>query len=522
MFKNQNGLSLLEIMLGLGMMAAGSLAFMQMNKNQIKSQKRVEESAEIRDISNAISQSLVTSEGCLNSIGSGTTLTDGMSINSISNYTGQEIIKSGEDYGSGMVTTDSIVLENINYAPEIDGKKKGSGTIRVTFVKNSKIVQGSSGIKRTIFKRYPVSFIVNAADNSLESCFDTASGAVETAVEEACKSIAGVLANDGACVLEGYDGTEKSYVAVSTAHLATHTQNLIKNELDPKYLESTGDQILTGSLKTTSDLITDTRICIGGKCRTFDEIKCANPGEALVSIDSSGNPVCINSKVLLAQSLCSAGAELKRKPAPDNTLYCDEACVITSWKPNFAAADICEGTSQIQTSNCGTTRTVNGTKGSWEAYTGPNIDLKQICTTDTVDYIVQQHSCTSELKKESRNGLKDCSVASKCPARSFTDKGGMIHKIPEGDVGQKFIVHGIETLPYDCSSMGFTSGKFVSQEYECADGSKTAWKMINEIQLCGIDMDSGDYCKDRFGPTATGDKLNGCCWTNSFGAKECQ
>ncbi len=521
--KNSYGISLMEVVVALGLMGAGSVVMMQMNKNQTISQKRVEETAEISTVSNLISQALVSDVACLNSLGAGTPIVNGESIPSIKNIGGAVIIESGEVYGNGLISVKSIKITNTSFEPEIAGKIKGSASLLIEFIKKSRIVQGKSSAERRIIKRFPISFTTDPTKKLL-SCFDTADGAIESALIESCKSIGGVLNTSNQCILQDFNGSQNDYTAVSTKNLKDFMNDSITSELDPRYINSQGNEQLTGTLNVSGNLSSDTAICVNGRCRKFEKIACP-VGEVATEINEDGSVVCVSAKVVLAQSICGDGAELKKKPAPDNSLYCDSGCVDSSWAPE--ASTICEGQSFTQTSQCGTTRGAIGTKGTWGAWTDVGDPALQ-CPEVHMVTKERFHSCTNERETQKGNGTKDCSVRS-CSSMKIKGASESLPVAPEGTEKMITIMH--ESNPESCTMPNGTPSVAygTTNTFECKenqfDSTKVHWRIIKKRPHCGlVPVDNGqvDYCKDRYGPTATGSQSSGCCWTANNGQTVCQ
>ena len=323
---NQSGISLIEVLLAISLMVAASTMFIRMNKNQIVSQKRVEESAEILSVSNIIAQSLISTNACTETIGVGTIISESTELSSIQNITGQIIIEANQPYSnSQLIRVGKIYLSDISYGEIVAGEKKGSAFIVVEFIKSNKVVQGQSQSERGIIKRFPISFTVNEINNNnmLITCSNEDLNGTETVLNQACASIGGLF-------------------------------DPITNLCDlqqSSFVQKSGDE-MTGSLHIQGNLnITDGNICIDSNCLNFDALNCPS-GQVLTSIGSSGAPNCTNANLVLSQALCAPGTVLQVNT--NNAIYCGSCSDPGPWIPD--AADVCVSELNVpQINNCAQT-----------------------------------------------------------------------------------------------------------------------------------------------------------------------
>lgn len=158
--KNQNGFSLVEIMVAMSLMASLSVVGMQMFKNQSTAQKTVEQNYEVTTVHNHIRNVLANEANCTATfLGQAPT---GGTVNRII-YNGQSQFRVGEDLASGVKVL-SYTLGNPGSIALVAGKEtilnikysRGKGTLRDESGKNMKIVYELNAAN-TIMKCYAFS-----------------------------------------------------------------------------------------------------------------------------------------------------------------------------------------------------------------------------------------------------------------------------------------------------------------------------------------------------------------------------
>lgn len=283
-FLDKKGFSLAEVMVAAGILGIVSLGVLQLTKNQTKVQKRAETSFEINTISSLISQTLLNSAACSETLVVGTNIADGVSIDEIKNRKGNTLYNKVNRYGKNQVRINSIVIEGVTVVDNF-----GEAKLVVEFEKLSKILKGNKFIK----KEFPLKVELDNSDNLIK-CFSSTENAVVTAKEEACNSLNGNydVATDN-CNLSTYVATDppSDNKAVSTQSLNDFFNDKVANVLDSKYAELVGDSLI-GKLQSIADIETSAGVCIDGNCRTtFADQECA-VGQVVKKINKDGTIDC--------------------------------------------------------------------------------------------------------------------------------------------------------------------------------------------------------------------------------------
>lgn len=334
-FSNR-GFTLVEVLIASGMLGGLALYLMNVSQKQIVVEKRAETSFEINTISGSISQSLLNKESCSSTLGIGNVITDGTALNVIRNRSGNVMFDKNVLYSNNQLKINDIKVSELVTSSIPSGNKYGEAKVEITFEKVSKILDGN----KTIIKKFPIQIELGPT-NQLISCFSGTDNAILTAKMEACKSIDGIFdIPTDKCQLKSFDsaGIDTNYTAISTKSQRDFFDHAKINELDPRFVNITGDT-MTGKLNVQEDVTSTTRFCVNGKCRNFDaevcptgrvvkEIKedgsvvcanvtCPDPNTFYVGINASGSPIC----KAFPTNTCSANQYVS-KVNPDGSVVC--------------------------------------------------------------------------------------------------------------------------------------------------------------------------------------------------------
>ncbi len=284
--KNNKGFSLVEVLIASGILGAMGLYLASFSKQAITMEKKSETSFEINSISSLITQSLLNKDSCLYTLGDGSVITNGKKISVIKNRKGDDIFNTSTKYGNNSVSINDIEVVDVNASGAPGENKYGEIKLQVTFLRTSKLIQGSKTTRRS----FPVSVELDAS-NKLVSCFSSTENSVVTAKEEACNNIGGIFdKTTDKCDLKPYHSGEigSDNVAVSSNYLFGYHQDV----LNSNFVNVEGDT-MTGKLIVENDVQTKTQICVNGRCRNFDKSLCPT-GQVVKEINENGTVTCAN------------------------------------------------------------------------------------------------------------------------------------------------------------------------------------------------------------------------------------
>lgn len=200
MRKNQSGLSMVEALVALGMMAMGAVALMRMTEFQHKNARSVESKMEVNTLHNAIHMIILNSNACSNTLGQMPHLDAlgddvGTSIDAIKTKS-----SSVDAYEKGQEISNLIKIEDIllfadpdspfssigncvdtNGVPQTDCKE-GSVILELTYKKLSKMAQGGLLIK----KRININVQTDSSGGIIR-CFSAAENTIDTARQIFCQ-----------------------------------------------------------------------------------------------------------------------------------------------------------------------------------------------------------------------------------------------------------------------------------------------------------------------------------------------
>ena len=184
--RNQQGFSLVEVMLAMGLMGMAAMVFISMQKLQSRSQATASTQFEVFNLMQDIQMTMLNSKACMNSL-------EGLKLSS-SEPTALEVIKSssGDDrYSVGVRPKGSrITLDAMELVPtdiELGTVTQGLVDLRLSIEKNSEQVQGT----KMVAHRIPLLVAIDK-ENNIIGCFSTFEAAVLKAKEETCLDLGGV------------------------------------------------------------------------------------------------------------------------------------------------------------------------------------------------------------------------------------------------------------------------------------------------------------------------------------------
>lgn len=184
--RNQQGFSLVEVMLVMGLMGMAAMVFISMQKLQSRSQVTASTQFEIFNLMQDIQLSLLNSKACMQTLtGLKLSASEPTSLESIKSSTGES------RYSVGIKPQGSrITLSGLNITPtDIELGIAGQGLVDLTMEieKNSEQVQGTKMVNHRI-----ALLVAIDESNNIIGCFSTFEAAVLKAKEETCLDLGGI------------------------------------------------------------------------------------------------------------------------------------------------------------------------------------------------------------------------------------------------------------------------------------------------------------------------------------------
>lgn len=255
-FLNQKGFSLVEIMIGCGMLGVLALGVMSLTKNISQSQVRNSSKMEEIDIRNQITGLLIDKNACQNTL-NGKNI--GSSIDAIKDGNGNVIFQTGLVYGNNSVLIKNIKTSDVRSVSAT--KREIQLSVDIARAKTSAVESGS----RTY--SFSVQVMANSPNGVITNCFVNNDMLKLSSSKQSCAASKGTWNETiekcelPSCptgqFLQRIDPTQG---AICTTPNCPNGQYLIS-------LDSNGNPI----------------------CKS---INCPRPKEVMKGIDSSGNPVC--------------------------------------------------------------------------------------------------------------------------------------------------------------------------------------------------------------------------------------
>ena len=260
------GFTLPEILVSSLLLGLVALGVTHMTKNQLVYQKHSSSTFDVDTLMALIEQNLTDHRACGQTLG--TSLSDGMNLNSIKDQVGTELVIVGTQYGNNeSIQLDAIVLENFTSTPDpIHNNSYAQGNLKLSFKKTSKALQEGGG-SRLIHRTIPLQMDLDSSAD-LFRCRTIASVYLEMAKRELCRQISGI-----------YD---------TTSDPLNHTC-----DISQLYVDTSGDtETMNGNLTLEAQLKTNQGICLGNTCRrSFAPIVCPH-GQVLDKINEDGTATC--------------------------------------------------------------------------------------------------------------------------------------------------------------------------------------------------------------------------------------
>lgn len=340
-FKNNQGFSLVEVMVAAGMLGLLAMAGVKLMQNQNQAMKTIETKSEYNGIMNDIRTILADSNSCRTTLGGLNAKTTpvgaiwqitqvvqtGAGPTNIARYTGNANWQQAPAYGNGKIRIVGIRLDDSATDVETTsgpGPTVGTTNLVITFTAG---LNTQSKQLETFDKNLKLNVTTTAGTTNINDCNSTVADNSLNDMTKACASLNGTY-NQATerCILVSHPSTPANFSAVSTQYLADWAAAWKIATLDPEYVNVTGDT-MTGVLTMQSDIVmSGTQIQFNSDRKLKKDIQ--DLKDTLVKIRRMSPKVYkwkANDKVhmgLIAQELAPLYPELVKK-SPEGTLNVD-------------------------------------------------------------------------------------------------------------------------------------------------------------------------------------------------------
>lgn len=257
MYSN-SGFTLVEVMITAALLGGLSLVLLNINKQQVTTQKKAETSLEMTSIHNSIATTLLNEAACLNTFGPVGNLSTATTFNVVRNRANNVVFNDTTVYNN-TIQISSMKILNVVLTPP-----SAAFDAEFTYTRTSKIISGGTS---TVTKIIPISVEINGS-NTVTQCY---SGS-EDIVARACDTIDGVFnIITKKCDLTPYTAANhvgrKVSTAVSNEYLHDYVLSL---DLPNTYVNVTGDT-MTGPL-----IITNSNLSVNNAANRFVRVLTTN------------------------------------------------------------------------------------------------------------------------------------------------------------------------------------------------------------------------------------------------------
>lgn len=184
--RNQQGFSLVEVILVMGLMGMAAMVFVSMQKLQSRSQVTASTQFEIFNLMQDIQLTLLNSKACMQTLtGLKLSESEDTELEHIKSSTGENRFSVGIKPQGSRVTLSSLALTPTDIELGIAGQ--GLVDLTLEIQKNSEQVQGTKMVNH----RIPLLVAIDESNNII-SCFSTFEAAVLKAKEETCLDLGGI------------------------------------------------------------------------------------------------------------------------------------------------------------------------------------------------------------------------------------------------------------------------------------------------------------------------------------------
>jgi len=316
-FKNSKGFSLIEIMVAVGLVGIVSMAIMQMLENMNKSVKHTETKMDLDVKQKNIEALLINESSCTKTFTSPSVSLLGIgSVKILPNNFSFKSAAGSALYSVGATVTGSRIKLNNVKLKNIDVNTTNLGGMMEVQIEYGERKVGST---KTFLSKSMVEVEVDASLKILK-CNLSATSFTNTASQKACESIGGTyVVATNTCTLDPDPTNAVPKPDTASAASGNWVNSLFVHKagdimtgnlaITAGGLTVTGSTNITGTLSTTSDIKTNTKLCIQNgaviKCLNDPANICAS-GTALAGYNSNGSancvqalPNCANGKFLL-------------------------------------------------------------------------------------------------------------------------------------------------------------------------------------------------------------------------------
>lgn len=338
---NKNtGFSLIETIVGLGLMSAVGVGVMSLQSNQVKSQKSIDVDYEVKILSSVIYDQLKTKGACEATF-NGRSFAAPFNFTNIRDASGNILFSAPQNYkGQNNIGISRFMAEPQSFAVSDDPQFR-EGSVRVAFE-----YRKTSGVlnNQTTYKKYihlPIRVRISSTTGVFESCTTASDDAISTSMNKFCESLNGVydVVTEQCNLNANFPNTNITDVNTSSAHQAVSSSNfglgMWQNIFANRYVDKNTNSNITGLVSSQSNVVLnslpvtsmdainksylDSRIrCPVGQVgfMTGDGVKCDtlvcnNPLEYLVGVNPNGEKLCL--PLVSTEEKCPNGGSLSVK-----------------------------------------------------------------------------------------------------------------------------------------------------------------------------------------------------------------
>lgn len=389
----QKGFSLVQVMVAMGLLGAGAVTVMQVQKNNISANKKTETRYDVNSLAQDINTILIDENACRNTFNGRNFLAAAGTSNVFTQVRDGSVGGGQVVYGTGPVVANTINIDRYQYnittplAPTPSGQLTGAFRISFFYREASAILQNPNIYEKKIDHNFKV---VTNPSGLLVNCFSDAGTDITQNVRNSCESLGGTFDEISLlCRLGNRSFSANPQITdISAANdnegisFFSFRDQIIPNLLDRNFLQRTGGTledtlVINGRLVMAQNPIAETDVvtlgyiqnllqCPAGTTgvyvRSTNSINCTSlmcnnsrtgSQQYLAGIDSNGNAIC-NPLVDTGDTACPSGGSLKVQPNGSVRFQCCTPACDNN-------ANICSGIQYASTNSCGA---CSGTKAA--------------------------------------------------------------------------------------------------------------------------------------------------------------
>lgn len=528
--KNRNsGFSLVEAIVGLGLMTTVGLGVMQLQSNQVKNQKTIDIDYEAKVLVSAIYDQLKNKDACAVTFGT-RFFNAPFNFTEVRDPSGGIAFRAPQDYkGQTNIRLLRFIAEPSTFT-QSENPQFREGSVRVAFE-----YQKASSVlnNQTNYKKYIPLPIRVRTDNTgkFSSCITASDEAIVTSVKKFCESLNGVynVATERCDLDQNAPDTTLTGISTSTTGQAISSSGLglglWQNIFTNRYVNKNDGGTITGlvvaernvtlnqppvtSMDAINKSFLDSRMrCQSGQVGFMaeggvrcDTPVCNNPLEYLVGVNSNGQKVCL--PLVTTSESCAEGGRLRVEPNGSVGFECcTPSCTNTASRcigETFTSANncgLCQGTAPTSVEGTWSSWTDTGETRQTSACVNNFIQMekkqKRTCTVPSGLLLCQSFSCSGSDERWEPTVAQSCGApAGKCVGYG-TDTSNMFIS-GAADTGScsgtyRYQYFDIVVSQFKVGNIySITRGQTVSDEVKPGDTPQTfLQRLANKINSAGI------------------------------------